>query len=56
MAETCVLADVACSGTGSVGAEHMATRARVQKLQKLHFLHTLSYNTAMIRNVVITVV
>lgn len=56
MAGTCVLADVACSGTGGVGGEHMAASARVQKLQKLHFLHTLSYNTAMIRDVVITVV
>lgn len=54
MAGTCVLADVACSGTGGVGGEHMAARAKVQKLQKLHFPRTLNYNTAIIRNVVIT--
>lgn len=34
------MADVACSDAGSVGGEHMAVRASVQKLQKLHFLHT----------------
>lgn len=51
MAGTCVLADVACSGTGGVGGEHMAARARVQKL---HFLHTLNYNTSIICNVIIT--
>lgn len=31
------MADVACSDAGSVGGEHMAVRASVQKL---HFLHT----------------
>lgn len=54
MAQTCVLADVACSGAGGVGGEHMAARARVQKLQKLHFPHTLKYNGAIICNVIIT--
>lgn len=54
MAGTCVLADVACSGTGGVGGEHMAARARVQKLQKLHFLHTLNCNTAIILYVMLS--
>ncbi|CAG02690.1 unnamed protein product [Tetraodon nigroviridis] len=41
------LAILAIIGDGGVGGEHMAARARVQKLQKLHFPHTLKYNGEM---------